>query len=118
MGQNILSLVLQKKFVHHRTMKKLYLQRKPFLTLGILYLPPVVPIMIGWILTGSVNNPFVCVNTSVLLSQVIEIQFELIDKNDVLKYDLNKVWFDLKDTKTDSESDCFDFKGKGKHNIH
>ena len=98
-------------------MKKICLQRKPFLALGILYLPPVVPIMIGWILSGSVNNPFACVNASVLLSQVIEIQFELTDKNDVLKHDLNKVWFDLKDTKTDSESDCFDFKRFLKKNI-
>ena len=51
------------------------------------------------------------------MSQIIEIQFELIDKNDVLKHDLNKVWFDLKDTKTDSESDCFDFKRYLKENI-
>ena len=98
-------------------MKKLYLQREPFLTLGILYLLPVVPIMIGCILSRSVNNPFVCVNASVLFSQVIEIQFELIDKNDVLKHDLNKVWFDLRDTKIDSESDCFDFKRFLKENI-
>ena len=51
------------------------------------------------------------------MSQVIKIQFELIDKNDVYKHDLNKVWFDLKDTKTDSESDCLDFKRFLKENI-
>ena len=51
------------------------------------------------------------------MSQVIKIQFELIDKNDVYKHDLNKVWFDWKDTKTDSESDCLDFKRFLKENI-
>ena len=39
------------------------------------------------------------------------------DKNDVFKHDLNKVWFGLKDTKTDSGSDCLDFKRFLKENI-
>ena len=40
-----------------------------------------------------------------------------MDAKNVLKQDLNKVWFDLKETNTDSESDCFDFKRFQKENI-
>ena len=42
-----------------------------------------------------------------------------MDTNNVLKQDLNlnKVSFDLKETNTDSESDCFDFKRFQKENI-
>ena len=64
---------------------------------------------VGCILSGPVNNLSASVNNSVLLSHVKEIQSEFKVKN-VLKQDLNKVWYDLKETNTDSESDCFDFK--------
>ena len=49
----------------------------------------------------------------------MEIQSEFMDTNNVSKQDLNKVWLDLKETNTESESDCFDFKGfqKEKQNI-
>ena len=67
-------------------------------------------IKVGWILSGPVNNPYVSVNNSVLLSHVMEVQSEFMDTNNVLKQDLNKVWFDFKETNADSESDCFDFK--------
>ena len=60
-------------------------------------------------LSGPVNNPSVSVNDSVLLSHVVEVQSEFRDTNNVLKQDLNKVWFDLKETNADSESVCFDF---------
>ena len=40
-----------------------------------------------------------------------------MDTNNVLKHDLNKAWFGLKETKTISESDCFDFKKFQKENI-
>ena len=40
----------------------------------------------------------------------MEIQSEFLDANNVLKQDFNKLWFDLKETNTHSESDCFDFK--------
>ena len=39
----------------------------------------------------------------------MEIQSEFMDTDDVLKQDLNKVWFNLKEPNADSESDCFDF---------
>ena len=55
-------------------------------------------------------------NNSVFLSHVMEIQSEFMGTN-VLKHDLNKVWFDLKETNIDSESDCFDFKRFQKENI-
>ena len=70
-----------------------------------------------WILSGSVNNPSVRVNNSVLLSHVMEVQCEFMDTNNVLKQDLNKVWFDLKEINADSESDCFDFKKFQKENV-
>ena len=63
---------------------------------------------VGWILSRPVNNPSVSVNNSVLLSHVMEVQSELMETN-ILKQNLNKVWFDLKETNADSESDCFDF---------
>ena len=50
---------------------------------------------VGWILSRPVNNPSVSVNNSVLLSHVMEVQSEFMDTN-VLKQNLNKVWFDLK----------------------
>ena len=40
----------------------------------------------------------------------MEVQSKFMDANNVLKQDLNKWWFDLEKTNTDSESDCFDFK--------
>ena len=40
----------------------------------------------------------------------MEIQPEFMGKNNVLNRDLNKVWFDLKETNTDYENNCFDFK--------
>ena len=72
---------------------------------------------VGWMLRGPVNNPSVSVNDSVLLSHVVEVQSEFRDTNNVLKQDLNKVWFDLKETNADSESVCFDFKKFQKENI-
>ena len=50
---------------------------------------------VGWILSRPVNNPSVSVNNSVLLSHVMEVRSEFMDTN-VLKQNLNKVWFDLK----------------------
>ena len=47
----------------------------------------------------------------------MEIQSEFMDINNVLKEDFNKLWFDLKETNTHSESDCFDFKRFQKENI-
>ena len=64
---------------------------------------------VDWILSGPVKNPSISVNNSVLLSHVMKVQFEFMDTNNVLKQDLNKVWFDSKKTNADSESDCFDF---------
>ena len=40
----------------------------------------------------------------------MEVQSKFMDANNVLKQDLNKWWFDLEKTNTDSEIDCFDFK--------
>lgn len=37
----------------------------------------------------------------------MEVQYEFMGRNNVLKKDLNKVWFDLKETNADSESECF-----------
>ena len=48
----------------------------------------------------------------------MEVQFEFMDTDNVLKQDLSKVLFDLKEANTDSESDCFDFKIFQKENIH
>ena len=62
---------------------------------------------IDWILRGPVNNPSSCTNNSALLSHVMEVQYEFMDRNNVFKKDLNKVWFDLRETNADSESDCF-----------
>ena len=39
----------------------------------------------------------------------MEFQFGFMDTNNILKQDLNKVWFDLKGTNADSESDCSHF---------
>ena len=72
---------------------------------------------VDWILSAPVNNSSASVNNSVLLSHVMEIQFEVRDTNNVLKQDLNKVLFDLKETNTDSESHYFDFKGFERENI-
>ena len=47
----------------------------------------------------------------------MEVQFEFMDTDNVLKQDLSKVLFDLKEANTDSESDCFDFKIFQKENI-
>ena len=49
----------------------------------------------------------------------MELQSKFMDTNNVLKQNLNKVWFDLKETNAYSESDCFDFKkiSRGEHNI-
>ena len=47
----------------------------------------------------------------------MEVQSGFMDANNVLKQDLNKAWFHLKETNTDSESDCLDFKRFGKENI-
>ena len=72
---------------------------------------------VDWILSAPVNNSSASVNNSVLLSHVMEIQFEVMDTNNVLKQDLNKALFDLKETNTDSESHYFDFKGFERENI-
>ena len=72
---------------------------------------------VGWILNGPVNNPSASVNNSVLLSHILEIQSEFLDTNNVWKQYLNKELFDLKETNTDSESHCFDFKRFKKENI-
>ena len=40
-----------------------------------------------------------------------------MDINNALKQDLNKVRFNLKETNTDSESECFDFNRFRKENI-
>ena len=47
----------------------------------------------------------------------MEVQSGFMDANNVLKQDLNKAWFHLKETNTDSESDCLDFKRFRKENI-
>ena len=47
----------------------------------------------------------------------MENQSEFIDTNNVLKHDLNKMWFHLKETNIYSQSDCFDFKRFQKENI-
>lgn len=62
---------------------------------------------VDWILSGPVNNPTFCANNSAFLSHVMEVQYEFMGRNNVLKKDLNKVWFDLKETNADSESECF-----------
>ena len=72
---------------------------------------------VGRILNGPVNDPSASVNNSVLLSHVLEIQSEFLDTNNVWKQYLNKALFDLKETNTDSESHCFDFKRFKKENI-
>ena len=71
---------------------------------------------VGWMLSGPVGNAFASVNKSVLLSHVMEVQSKFMDASNVLKQDLHKGWFDLKETNTDSESDCFDFKRFQKEN--
>ena len=47
----------------------------------------------------------------------MEVQSEFMDTINVLKQDLNKVWFDLKEANADSESDCFYFKKFQKEHI-
>ena len=47
----------------------------------------------------------------------MEVQSEFMDTKNILKQDLNKVWFDLKGANADSEHDCFDFKKFQKENI-
>ena len=47
----------------------------------------------------------------------MEVQSEFMDTNNVLKQDLNKVWFALKETNPESKSDCFDFQKFQKENI-
>ena len=47
----------------------------------------------------------------------MEIQSEFIDTNDGLKQDLNKVWFNSKETNANSEGDCFDFNKFHRENI-
>ena len=47
----------------------------------------------------------------------MEVQSEFMDTNNALKQDLNKVWFDLKETNKDSEKDCFYFERFQKDNI-
>ena len=79
--------------------------------------PIVLDTKVGWTLSRSVNIPSAIANNSVLLSHVMEVQSEFMDANNVLKQDLNKVWFDLKETNTDLEGDHFDFKKFQKDNI-
>ena len=47
----------------------------------------------------------------------MEIQSEFIGTNDGLKQDLNKVWFNSKETNANSEGDCFDFNKFHRENI-
>ena len=57
--------------------------------------PSALDTKVDWILSGTVNNPSVSINNSALL-HVMAVQSEFMNTNNVLKKDLNKVWFDLK----------------------
>ena len=47
----------------------------------------------------------------------MEIHSEFIDTSNVLKHNLSKMWFDLKEINANSESDPLDFKRFQKENI-
>ena len=47
----------------------------------------------------------------------MKVQSEFMNENNALIQDLNKLWFDLKETNADLESDCFYFKRFQKDSI-